>query len=153
MLCLTSLTSARFHFGPPLLPERPKSTFKNVWVRFVQLRQRCKIFPCHRFEIDFVKVSDAEEAKEYGIDTLPTVLYFENRIPSVYDEDLNDENALLDWLIEQKTTDTIEKVTEEILEFLIEDEEYLAVFFSGPCEDDDPCDDILEELVSVWLSF
>ncbi len=39
------------------------------------------------------------------------------------------------------------KVTEEILEFLIEDEEYLAVFFSGPCEEDDPCDDILEELV------
>ena len=102
-----------------------------------------------RFEIDFVKVSDADEAKEYGIDTLPTVLYFENRIPSVYDEDLNDENALLEWLIEQKTTDTIEKVTEEILEFLIEDEEYLAVFFSGPCEEDDPCDDILEELVSV----
>ena len=50
--------------------------------------------------------------------------------------------------IEQKTTDTIEHVTEEILEFLIEDEEYLAVFFSGPCEDDDPCDDILEDLVS-----
>ena len=57
-----------------------------------------------------MKVSDAAEAKEYGIDTLPAVLYFENKIPSVYDEDLNDENALLEWLIEQKTTDTIEKV-------------------------------------------
>ena len=57
-----------------------------------------------------MKVSDAAEAKEYGIDTLPAVLYFENKIPSVYDEDLNDENALLEWIIEQKTTDTIEKV-------------------------------------------
>ena len=54
---------------------------------------------------------------------------------------------MLEWLIEQKTTDTIEHVTEEILEFLIEDEEYLAVFFSGPCEEDDPCDDILDDLV------
>jgi len=52
-------------------------------------------------------------------------------------------------LIEQKTTDTIEHVTEEILEFLIEDQEYLAVYFSGPCEDDDPCDEILDELVLV----
>ena len=96
-----------------------------------------------------MKVSDAAEAKEYGIDTLPSVLYFENKIPSLYDEDLNNENELLEWLIEQKTTDTIEHVTEEILEFLIEDEEYLAVFFSGPCEEDDPCDDILEDLVHL----
>ena len=41
-----------------------------------------------RFEIDFVKVSDAAEAREYGIDNLPSVLYFENKIPSLYDEDL-----------------------------------------------------------------
>ena len=52
-----------------------------------------------RFEIDFVKVSDAAEAKEYGIDSLPAVLYFENKIPSVYDEDLNNENELLEWLV------------------------------------------------------
>ena len=42
-------------------------------------------------------------------------------------------------------------MTEEILEFLIEDEEYLAVFFSGPCEEDDPCDDILDDLVRQKL--
>ena len=41
-----------------------------------------------RFEIDFVKVSDAAEARDYGIDNLPSVLYFENKIPSLYDEDL-----------------------------------------------------------------
>ena len=51
------------------------------------------------------------------------------RIPSIYDGDLTDEEALLDWLVEQKTTETIEKVTEKILEMLVEEEEYLAVFF------------------------
>ena len=51
------------------------------------------------------------------------------RIPSIYDGDLTDEDALLDWLGEQKTTETIEKVTEKILEMLVEEEEYLAVFF------------------------
>ena len=35
----------------------------------------------------------------------------------------------MDWLVEQKTTETIEKVTEKILEMLVEEEEYLAVFF------------------------
>ena len=51
------------------------------------------------------------------------------RIPSIYDGDLTDEETLLDWLVEQKTTETIEKVTEKILEMLVEEEEYLAVFF------------------------
>ena len=74
---------------------------------------------CARFEISFVKVSDEEMAKDYGIDELPGLLYFENKIPSVYDGDLSDEEPLLEWLIEQKTTDTIEEVTEEILAMLI----------------------------------
>lgn len=77
------------------------------------------------------------------------MLYFENKIPSLYDGDLESVKLLLEWLIEQKTTDTIEQITEEILEILIEDEEYLAVFFSGPCEADDPCNEILEELEKV----
>ena len=104
---------------------------------------------CRRFEIDFVKVSDGEEAGQYGIDSLPGLLYFENRIPSLYDGDLAKVKPLLEWLIEQKTTDTIEQITEEILEILVEEEEYLAVFFSGPCEEDDPCHAILEELEKV----
>ncbi len=32
---------------------------------------------------------------------------------------------------------------------MIEDEEYLAVYFSGPCETDDPCYQILQELETV----
>ena len=104
---------------------------------------------CRRFDIDFIKVSDAEEATQYGIDSLPGLLYFENKIPSMYDGDLQSVKLLLEWLIEQKTTDTIEQITEEILEILIDDEEYLAVFFSGPCEEDDPCYEILEKLEKV----
>ena len=104
---------------------------------------------CRRFEIDFIKVSDIEEASTYGIDSLPALLYFENRIPSMYDGELPKVKILLEWLIEQKTTDTIEQITEEILEILVTEEEYLAVFFSGPCEEDDPCHAILEELEDV----
>lgn len=44
--------------------------------------------------------------------------------------DLMNENEVLEWLIEQKTTSTIEEVTEEILQELIEDNEYVVVYFS-----------------------
>ena len=34
---------------------------------------------CAKFEINFVKLRDAEAAREYGIDDMPGLLYFENR--------------------------------------------------------------------------
>ena len=101
---------------------------------------------CAGFEISFLKVSDVDKARALGIHDTPGLVYFENRIPSIYDGDLTEEDRLLEWLVEQKTTDTIEVVTDEILADLAEEEEYLAVFFSGPCEEDDPCHAILETL-------
>ena len=35
---------------------------------------------CAKFEINFVKLRDAEAAREYGIDDMPGLLYFENRV-------------------------------------------------------------------------
>jgi len=32
-----------------------------------------------------VRLDDANEAKEYGIDHLPTLVYFENKIPAIYE--------------------------------------------------------------------
>lgn len=32
-----------------------------------------------------VRLDNAEEAKEYGIDHLPTLVYFENKIPAIYE--------------------------------------------------------------------
>ena len=34
------------------------------------------------------QVEDNEEAADYGITLLPALVYFENRIPSLYDDDL-----------------------------------------------------------------
>ena len=99
---------------------------------------------CARFDISFVKVSDTEKALSFGVQSTPGLLYFEKRIPSVYDGPLSDKDALLEWLVEQRTTDTIEEVTGEILSMLVESEEYVLVFFSGPCEAGDPCDEMLQ---------
>lgn len=53
------------------------------------------------------------------------------------------EDEVLEWLITQKETATIEEVTDEILQDLIDDHEYVVAYFSGPCEEGDRCDSIL----------
>lgn len=35
--------------------------------------------------IVIVRLDDENEAKEYGIDHLPTLVYFENKIPAIYE--------------------------------------------------------------------
>jgi len=74
---------------------------------------------CSKYDIDFVSVEDNEKAEEYGINVLPALMYFENKIPSMYDGDLMQEELVLEWLIEQKTTDTIEQVTDKVGDFLL----------------------------------
>lgn len=99
--------------------------------------------------IVIVRIDNDAEAKEYGIDHLPTLIYFEDKIPSVYEGDLMNEDEVLHWLVEQKNTATIEEVTDEILDDLIEEHEYVVVYFSGNCEEGDECDNILDELENI----
>ena len=40
---------------------------------------------CNRHDIQFVKTDDRKAMKEYGIDDTPRLVYFENRVPNVYD--------------------------------------------------------------------
>ena len=72
-------------------------------------------------------------AAKFGIDKIPAFMYFEDNIPTVYDEDPNDPKAIVEWIEEQRTSDAIEVVTEEILQHLALTQDYLAVFFTGPC--------------------
>ncbi|XP_045765517.1 uncharacterized protein LOC123867504 isoform X7 [Maniola jurtina] len=99
--------------------------------------------------IVIVRIDNEAEAKEYGIDHLPTLIYFEENIPAIYEGDLMNEDEVLEWLIEQKNSATIEEVTDEILVDLIEEHEYVVVYFSGKCEEGEECDNILEELENI----
>ena len=40
---------------------------------------------CDQKGIVFVRIDDLEEAKEYGIDSVPYLVYFEDGIPSIYE--------------------------------------------------------------------
>jgi hypothetical protein len=45
-----------------------------------------------------VKIDNVEEAKEYGIEKLPKLLYFEKGIPTVYEGNLEKEEEVLRWM-------------------------------------------------------
>lgn len=60
---------------------------------------------CDQHNIAFVKISDLNEAKEYGIDTLPTLVLFERKIPHIYDgQSYEDFHICIKEIIIIKTT-------------------------------------------------
>lgn len=84
---------------------------------------------CDSLGITFVKIDNIDEAKEYGIDSVPQLLYFEKGIPTVYEGRLEDEESVLKWLEQQTTSDEIEDITDEMLDLILEKMPYVAVLF------------------------
>lgn len=76
-----------------------------------------------------MKIDNIDEAKEYGIDSVPGLLYFEKGIPTVYEGRLEDEESVLKWLEQQTTSDEIEDITDEMLDLILEKMPYVAVLF------------------------
>ena len=88
--------------------------------------------------IGFVKLADQELAFEYGLETLPALVYYRKKIPIVYTGDLENEQQVLRWLLDFRDTvedfeasndDIIEDVNSKVLEALIKNTDYLAVLF------------------------
>lgn len=105
---------------------------------------------CDRHGITFVKTKDFSVAEQYGVHDFPALVYFESSIPNVFEGEistlyqiktktlinleivageLNEEEEVLQWLITQKTEDRIELITRQMLESMVEDTQYLAVYF------------------------
>ena len=40
---------------------------------------------CDRNGIPFVKINNLAEAEQYGLESLPALVYFENKIPNIYE--------------------------------------------------------------------
>ena len=79
--------------------------------------------------VKFVKTDEKAFAVEYGIETFPTIIYFEGKQPSIYDGDASEETELLTWMLYQMKEDTVENINRDLLTKMIEDFEFLAVFF------------------------
>jgi len=102
------------------------------------------------FGIDFVKINDADAGKEYGIHTTPALVYFRKKVPITYDGDLLDEDTILAWLTSQEIfeiKDEIEEVNKKMLEKLLDENDFVAVFFYDVgCP---KCDEALTELEHI----
>lgn len=72
------------------------------------------------------------------------MVYFENKIPSVYQGDLKNEESVLEWLIKQINSDDIEEVSDKMLDILIGRQSHIAVLFYDSKDKED--EKILKEL-------
>ena len=50
--------------------------------------------------MNLIRIDDAEEAIEYGIDTMPALVYFDKRIPNIYSGEMETVEILM-WMTEQ----------------------------------------------------
>uniref|UniRef100_A0A0K2V1A5 Thioredoxin domain-containing protein n=1 Tax=Lepeophtheirus salmonis TaxID=72036 RepID=A0A0K2V1A5_LEPSM len=99
--------------------------------------------------VSFIEVDDSALAKEAGIRSFPTLVFFKNSVPSIYEDDLTDTEEVLDWLKEMVEGSDIEEITEEILERLIVKEEKLVVYFHDKKGTDEEDDVVLENLEEI----
>lgn len=105
---------------------------------------------CDVFGIHLVKIQDPQLAKRYSIKTFPALVYFRNGNPLLFEGDLQNEESVLEWLIDddnRELADEIESVNERMLERLLEESPFLAVFFYD--EDCPECDEIMEALEKI----
>lgn len=87
------------------------------------------LFLISLFSSMFPMFQDFDVAREYGVADFPSLVYFEKQIPNVFEGDLMEEEEVLQWLITQRTEDRIELITRIMLEAMVEETQYLAVYF------------------------
>jgi len=100
----------------------------------------------NEFPIKLLRIDDADEAAEYGIDSFPALVYFDKRIPNIYSGDLDTVDILI-WMTEQTEGSHIEEISDELLQTLIKKHDDLTVFFYD--KDVKQERKLLEELESV----
>jgi len=102
---------------------------------------------CDNMDVVFVAVKDKTLAAKYNIDEFPTLMFFKNQIPSVYDEDMENPGEVLTWLSDLMTGADIEQITNDILDKFIATKSYLAVVFFK--EDHQKSTDALQVLEEI----
>ena len=82
----------------------------------------------NKFYNTIFQIDDVDYARQLGLRDPPTLVHFSSGVPSIYYGEEKKEPVLA-WLVHLKEEAVIEVVTEEILADLIEEEEYVMVFF------------------------
>eukprot|EP00095_Tigriopus_kingsejongensis_P009527 maker-scaffold561_size136864-snap-gene-0.22 protein:Tk09527 transcript:maker-scaffold561_size136864-snap-gene-0.22-mRNA-1 annotation:"GL10978" len=97
--------------------------------------------------VSFVEVSDVGVGRHHGVYSYPTLVYFENEIPAVYDKSLSDHDEALKWLVQMVEGADIERVKAEMLEKIITKDDKVAILLYK--DNDSESDRILEALEDI----
>ena len=79
-----------------------------------------------------VKVVDGDTASDYNVMTTPAMVYFRRGTALHYEGDLMDTAAILGWLTSNEAfelKDEIEEVNRRMLEKLLDDNDFVTVWF------------------------
>ena len=78
---------------------------------------------------------------------IPSLVYFENGVPSVYTGDLKNPDTILGWITQELQQQIIKEVTEDVMESVQDRREFVATIFYNK---DDPNDlNILDALETI----
>ena len=80
-------------------------------------------------DLHLVKISDAGAGEEYGIQDLPSLVYFENGVPEIFEGDIRNDNQIIKWMLDELKQEEIKDVTVAMLNRLIDRNHNLAVVF------------------------
>jgi len=79
-----------------------------------------------------VKVVEGDTASEFGIMQTPAMVYFRRGTALIFEGDLMDSAQILNWLTSNEAfelKDEIEQVNRRMLEKLLDDNDFVAVYF------------------------
>ena len=62
-------------------------------------------------DLAMVKISDSGAIENYGIEDLPSLVYFMNGVPEVYEGDLLNDGAVLKWMKSELKQEEIKEIT------------------------------------------
>ena len=80
-------------------------------------------------DLHLVKISDEGAGEEYGIEDLPSLVYFENGVPEIFEGDIRNDNQIIKWMLDELKQQEIKQVTVAMLNRLIARNHNLAVVF------------------------
>ncbi len=112
--------------------------------------------------LSLVKTNDKDVAVDYGISSIPALIFFDTGVPNVYKGDLMSSDAVLEWLEHLAKEDNIEEVNAKILQNLIDENDMPVVVYvyqEGSEHDEtiladlETIDDDLEDLDVHLLKF
>ena len=99
-------------------------------------------------DIQFLSV-DIDEVPDIEISSVPSLIYFKNGEPVVYEENLMNEEAIREWVDEElkSNLDVIEDLNTEQIHDLMDENMYVIVYlYAADCE---TCDEAIKQLEQI----